>query len=146
MSKKSEKEHTMNSIPYSILMVDDDEDDRIIIDEAFKEIGYEPQVKKFIYGEELLSFLEHLEPSKYPSLIVLDNTLPKLDASDILSILKKNPLYKNISVIIYSTMISPEKEKQLKAMGAHACIEKGTKMSEVLAMAKKLKDMAEENK
>jgi CheY-like chemotaxis protein len=38
----------LNGIPFSILVVDDDEDDRIIIDEAFKEIGYEAEIKKFM--------------------------------------------------------------------------------------------------
>jgi response regulator RpfG family c-di-GMP phosphodiesterase len=136
----------MNGLPYSIVMVEDDEDDRIIIDEAFRQIGYEPQVKKFPEGEYLLNYLEHINPSQYPSLIVLDNTLPKLEASDMIAILKKNPLYKNIPVIIYTTIISPDKEKQLKDMGAYACIQKGTTMNEIVAIARKLKAMAEANK
>ena len=136
----------MKGIAYSILIAEDDEDDRIIIDEAFMEIGYEPEVKKFPEGEALLNYLAHLNPSEYPSLIVLDNTLPKLDAAEMMSLLKNNPSFKNIPVIIYTTIISPDKEKQLKDMGAYACIQKGTTMNEIVAIAKKLKAMAEANK
>ena len=66
----------MNGIPFSILIVEDDEDDRWIIDQAFIEIGYEAEVKKFINGEALFHYLEKIDNSVYPSLIVLDNTLP----------------------------------------------------------------------
>src|SRR5687768_13764392 len=98
----------MQAISFPILIVDDDEDDRFIIDQAFKEIGYEPEVKKFISGESLLQYLEKIEESLYPSLIVLDNTLPKLDAIAIVSILKSNKKYKQIPVVVYTTTISPQ--------------------------------------
>ena len=71
-------------LPFSILVVDDDADDRMNIDEAFQEIGSEAEVKKFIDGEGLLRYLEEIESSVYPSLIVLDHTLTVLEAADIL--------------------------------------------------------------
>ncbi len=114
----------MNEVPFSILIAEDDEDDRIFMDEAFKQIGYEAQVKKFINGEYLLQYLTQISPIDYPSLIILDNTLPKLDASDMLHILKNSSLYRNILVIVYSTSISPHKKEQLLSLGAYACIEK----------------------
>jgi CheY-like chemotaxis protein len=133
----------MNGIPFSILVVEDDADDRLILDEAFKQIGYEAEIKKFISGEEMLLYLEKIDATLYPSLIILDNTLPKLDASEILSILKKNPLYKNIPVVIYTTAISPRKKESLLALGAYACLKKGTFMSDVVMMARELKSLAE---
>ncbi len=101
----------MKGIPFSILIVEDDDDDRVIIDEAFIEIGYEAEVKKFINGEMMLHYLEKIGPSLYPSLIVLDNTLPKLNATELLGLLKEDPRFSAIPVIIYSTSISPQKSK-----------------------------------
>ena len=132
-----------NGIPFSILVVDDDADDRMIIDEAFKKIGYEAEVKKFIDGQALLHYLEVIEPSLYPSLIVLDNTLPALEAADILSILKRNSSFGHIPVVIYTTLLTSSKKEQLLAMGAYNCFEKGNSMLEIVDMAKELKSLAE---
>jgi CheY-like chemotaxis protein len=134
-----------NGLPFTILVVDDDADDRMIINEAFQEIGYEAEVKKFIDGEGLLHYLDQIEPALFPSLIVLDNTLPALDASDMLSILKASPAYKTIPIVVYTTLVSPAKKEQLLSMGAYACLEKGTTMQEVIQVVKELKHLAESN-
>jgi CheY-like chemotaxis protein len=134
-----------NGLPFSILVVDDDRDDRMIINDAFKEIDYEAEVRKFIDGRELLLYLDKIAPSLYPSLIVLDNTLPALEASDILSILKTHPSYRTIPVVVYTTLVSSAKREQLLSMGAYACIEKGTTMQEVVEVVKELKNLAEFN-
>ena len=132
-----------NGLPFSILVVDDDVDDRMFIDEAFKEIGYEAEVKKFINGKALFSYLEAIEPELYPSLIVLDNTLPALNASDILSLLKANSSDEHIPVVIYSSLLTTSKNEELLTMGAYACIEKGSSMTEIVQVAKELKSLAE---
>jgi CheY-like chemotaxis protein len=132
-----------NGLPFSILLVDDDSDDREIIDEAFKEIGYDTEVKKFINGKALLHYLESVEPTLYPCLIVLDNTLPELDANDLLVLLKENPAYKDIPVVIYTTMLTPFKKEQLTSKGAYACLQKGSTMTEVIRLAEELRHLAE---
>jgi CheY-like chemotaxis protein len=133
----------MQAITFSILVVDDDEDDRLILDEAFKEIGYEQEVKKFIDGDSLIHYLNKIMPSEYPSLIVLDSALPKLDVTEILRLLKNNSQWKDIPVLVYSTSVSPSKREQLLNLGATACIEKGNVMQEVIAIAKEMRNRAE---
>jgi CheY-like chemotaxis protein len=134
-----------NGLPFRVLVVDDDEDDRFMIDEAFGKIGYEAAVKKFINGKMLLHYLEGLSPSLYPALIVLDNTLPELDAAYLLRILKSNPAYKDILMIVYTTVLTPNKKEQLVAAGADACLEKGNTMEELVQVATRLKAIAESN-
>lgn len=134
-----------NGLPFSILVVDDDEEDRIVINEAFQAIGYEAEVKKFMDGLAMLRYLEQVEPSLYPSLIVLDNTLPQMNAGDLLAVLKSKPAYRDIRIVVYTTLLTPSKKEQLMGQGAFACIEKGTTMDEVIAIAARLKKLAEEN-
>lgn len=134
-----------NGIPFSILVVDDDEDDRIIMDEAFQHIGYEAEVKKFIDGKALLHYLEQIDPSLYPSVIVLDNTLPGLGAGDLLAILKTHPLYKPIPVVVYTTSVSPTQKQRLLSSGAYACLEKAASMQEIIKIAEDLKQLAQSN-
>jgi CheY-like chemotaxis protein len=134
-----------DGLPFSILVVDDDEDDRMMIDEAFMEIGSGAAVKKFINGKMFFHYLEQVDPSLYPSLIVLDNTLPELEATDMLRILKKNPLYQSIPVVIYTSSLSPAKKQQLLSQGAYACYEKGNTLQEIVEVVKELKQLSENN-
>jgi two-component system response regulator len=124
-------------------MAEDDEDDRILIDEAFNEIGYGAEIKKFINGQALLKYLQQVDTSLYPSLIILDNTLPTLGAADMLSILKQKEETKDIPIVIYSGSISPHKKQQLLEMGAHSCVEKKFTMEELIALVKEFKAIAE---
>ena len=133
----------MNRITFPILLVDDDEDDRMIIDEAFLQIGYQPELKKFISGKALLDYLNKIDNSTFPSLIVLDNTLPALNAVDVLSILKSNPSYKSIPVIVYTSALTPDKKEKLLEKGAFACIEKGSTAKAVIGFAADLKALVQ---
>ncbi|OLY94269.1 Response regulator receiver domain-containing protein [Cnuella takakiae] len=131
-----------NGLPFTILLVDDDEDDRSFIDSAFLEVGFAEEVKKFINGKMLLHYLEQTEEELLPKLIVLDNTLPELDATDILHVLKSSSRYKHIPVIIFSSWITPLKRSQLISAGAYECIKKGDSFHELVSFALKLKNFS----
>ncbi|MGE5520993.1 MAG: response regulator [Candidatus Dadabacteria bacterium] len=136
---------TMNEgLPFRILLVDDDADDRMIIDDAFLEIGYAAEVKKFKDAHDLFKYMDGINSSLLPSLIVLDNTLPRLSASDVLKILKEDPQYNSIPVVVYSNKISPTKKEELLALGAYDCVEKEVNMKDVIEMAKRLRNIAEQ--
>lgn len=135
-----------NGLPFKILIVEDDQDDRVIIDEAFQEIGYIAEVKKFDRGQALLKYLEQADSSLYPSLIVLDNSLPGLDVQHLLPLLKEDPRYKSIPVVIYSGTVSGSRKELLKDLGAYSIIEKGLTMQSVVNIAQELKQIAESGK
>jgi CheY-like chemotaxis protein len=131
-----------NGISFSILLVDDDADDREFIDDAFVEIGYECEIKKFVSGKDLLKYLENVEPALFPTLIVLDYSIQGMDATDLLRILKQSEAYKNIPVLIYSSTCPPAKAAELKALGAYDCLEKKDSMKALVEMAKKFRDLS----
>lgn len=135
----------MNGNVIPILVVDDDEDDLMIIEEAFQEIRYASQVKKFTNGDCLFHYLKQLQSSHHPALIVLDNSMPKTDGSDILLSLKNNAIYERIRVVVYSAFLSPRKKQELLTNGAYECIDKTAYMSDVVAFATRLRDIAESN-
>jgi CheY-like chemotaxis protein len=131
-----------NGISFSILLVDDDADDREFIDDAFVEIGYECEIKKFVSGKDLLKYLANVEPALFPTLIVLDYSIQGMDATDLLRILKQSEAYKNIPVLIYSSTCPPAKAAELKALGAYDCLEKKDSMKALVEMAKKFRDLS----
>lgn len=134
-----------DGLPFRILVVEDDEDDRMLIDEAFLQIDYGSEVKKFRDGKSMLDYLDKVKPDLYPTLIVLDNNLPGWDAADMLQILKDTSAYQQIRVIVYSTILSAALKEKLLRAGAHACMEKGSTFEELIQLATELKKLSQQS-
>lgn len=128
---------------HSILLVEDDADDRYIMHLAFTEVAFTEQVKIFYTGEDLLKHLQNLpNPSLYPSLIVLDYNMPGMNGGEVLMRLKMDEALRNIPVAMYSTGMRSLEEK-MKILGAAYCFEKGIQIGDVYALAEKLKRIVE---
>ena len=105
-----------------ILLVEDDIDDQEFIMECFINQKMEHQVKIVSSGDQLFDVLDHTpDNALLPTLIILDYNLPGLTGEAILVLLKKDPRYWHIPVIIYSTGMNHEKELDLLGFGANFC-------------------------
>jgi CheY-like chemotaxis protein len=100
---------------FSILVADDDEGDRFLINKAMKANNIEGPVKFFGDGQKLIDHLKesldapgpgHKPP--LPSLVLLDLNMPELDGRDTLKIIKGDAELKSIPVIILSNSANPE--------------------------------------
>lgn len=133
----------MRTSTFNIIAVEDDADDRILLDEAFKEIGYEAEIKKVANGDLLLDYLGKISRKLYPSLVILDNSLPNTTALEVLQHLKANAGYAHIPVVIYTTLVSPQVKEELLTAGALACLQKKSGMQAMIDDAKWFKEIAE---
>jgi CheY-like chemotaxis protein len=93
----------------TILVADDDADDRQLVREAFEEARVANPLVFVEDGVELLEYLHrkgaYADPasSPRPGLILLDLNMPRLDGREALSIIKEDPLLRSIRVIIMTT-------------------------------------------
>jgi len=128
---------------HSILLVEDDADDRYIMHQAFTELNYIEQIKVFNSGEEIFKYLRNLpHESLYPALVVLDYNMPGMNGGEVLMRLKMDESLRSIPVAMYSTGMR-QLEAKLKGLGATYCFDKGHQIGEVYAMAEKLKNIVE---
>ncbi len=128
---------------HSILLVEDDADDRYIMHLAFTELNYVEQVKVFNCGEDILRYLQALPQSDlYPSLVVLDYNMPGMNGGEVMMRMKMDENLRNIPVAMYSTGMR-SLEAKLKEMGAAYCFEKGQQIIEMVTLALQLKNIVE---
>ncbi|GAB4093669.1 response regulator [Flaviaesturariibacter terrae] len=97
-----------------ILYVDDDPDDILIMEEAFRDVD-DYDLVTLEHGAALLHFLER--SLCFPSLIVLDINMPVLNGRETLRRLKQHPLYQQIPVVLFSTSGSPSERLYAAAYG-----------------------------
>jgi DNA-binding response OmpR family regulator len=103
-----------------VFYVDDDPDDRLIMEDAFLNIpDFELQI--FPNGNKLLDYLA-AEKSNPPSLIILDVNMPFLSGIDVLRILKTTEDYKSIPVVMFSTSTSLIDKQQCREHGAELVV------------------------
>jgi two-component system, response regulator len=98
----------------TILMADDDEDDRYLAQDALHEARIKNEIRFVVDGEDLLDYLCH--QGKYaapasaprPGLILLDLNMPRKDGREALSEIKSNADLKRIPVVVLTTSKAEE--------------------------------------
>ena len=128
-------------LPY-ILVVDDDPDDSGIICKALDELGgvYCTVVN---YGEGVIDFLnQSILNGKFPSLVILDFNMPRINGDRLLSLIKRNENFKDLPVIIYSTYLPIQLREILLSQGALECYVKPTNYATLLDQTKVFKELA----
>jgi CheY-like chemotaxis protein len=92
-----------------ILLVEDNEGDIILTQEALSDAKIKNKVAVARDGEEAINFLDEgvkYSRSSLPDLILLDINLPKIDGKEVLYYIKNNDALKKIPVVMLTTSSS----------------------------------------
>jgi CheY-like chemotaxis protein len=98
----------------TILMADDDPDDRRLTKEAFDESHLMNDLRFVEDGEELLDYLnrrgKYADPAlaPWPAILLLDLNMPRKDGREALEELKRDPRFRGIRVVIMTTSKAEE--------------------------------------
>lgn len=113
----------MQNQPISVLLADDDEDDRLIFTEAFDAIKMKTVVKTVNDGIELM---EHLtdDQNTLPHILFLDLNMPRKSGMECLMEIKRIDYLKDIAIVIYSTSASEQDIEDTFVKGANVYIKK----------------------
>ncbi len=116
--------------PISILVADDDPDDRLLIAEALVDTDIAEGIDFVEDGVELLAYLRRQEkfaPLKgraLPALILLDLNMPRKDGREVLDELKSDPVLRRIPVVVLTTSNAEEDIQRTYDLGVSSFIVK----------------------
>jgi CheY-like chemotaxis protein len=128
--------------PITILMADDDPDDREMTREAFEESRLANDLRFVEDGEELLDYLQrrgkYADPasSPRPGLILLDLNMPRMDGREALARIKADPSLKRIRVVVMTTSKAEEDIVRSYDLSAASYISKPVKFERLVEVVK----------
>ena len=114
----------------TILMADDDEDDRLLTQEALAECRLANDLHFVEDGEALLDYLYHRgkfapqSQSPRPGLILLDLNMPRKDGREALQEIKADPELRQIPIVVLTTSQAEEDIYRTYNLGANSYITK----------------------
>lgn len=128
----------------NILMADDDEDDRLLTQDALEESRVINNLYFVNDGVELLAYLNNQAPFEdkqkhpRPNIILLDLNMPRMDGREALKLIKENAALRSIPVVILTT--SKQEEDKLRGydLGAASYITKPVTFEGLVELMKQL--------
>jgi len=118
--------------PVTILVADDDADDREMIRDAFQECQVADELRFVEDGEELMDYLYRRgkfsnEIAPMPSILLLDLNMPRKDGREALREIKSDRAFRAIRVIVMTTSTAEEDILQTYDLSATSYITKPVK-------------------
>jgi CheY-like chemotaxis protein len=116
--------------PITILLADDDADDRLLTRDALAESRLANDLRFVEDGEQLLQYLrregdyERPEASPRPGLILLDLNMPRKDGREALKEIKSDPTLRHIPIVVLTTSKAEEDIYRTYDLGVNSFITK----------------------
>lgn len=115
----------------TILMADDDEDDRLLTADALRRSRLINDIRFVVDGDDLMQYLRGEGvyspggvPAPRPGLILLDLNMPKKDGREALAEIKADPLLRPIPVVVLTTSSAEEDIVRTYDLGVNSFISK----------------------
>ena len=128
----------------TILMADDDPDDRLLVRDAFDEIRLANPLVFVEYGIGLMDYLHrrgeyaHLAGTPLPGLILLDLNMPKKDGREALKEIKSDPALRTIPIVVLTTSNAEEDILRTYDLGTNSFIVKPVTFDKLVEIIRKV--------
>lgn len=116
------------SVPSSILLVEDNDDDRFLIRRAFEQARIVNPLHIVPTGEEAIAYLKgegpyvNRERHPFPELVLLDLKLPGLDGFDVLRWVRQQPALAGLRVVVLTSSTDVRDVNLAFRLGANSFI------------------------
>ena len=132
-----------------ILIVEDNESDVFLIEEAIRVASLPVTLHVARDGEQAVRFLDHIEDdqrSPSPAVVILDINLPRKPGSEVLKYLRRSPRCAATMVIAISTSDSPRDRDTMMQLGADGYFHKPSRYTEFMQLGELIRHFLAPNR
>jgi len=129
------------SSQHTILMAEDDEDDRDLAQDAFRDAGLTGQIRFVLDGQELVDDLRRHAGSahpKRPDIVLLDLNMPRMDGREALAEIRGDESLRDIPVVVLTTSTDEEDIRRSYRLGANSFIAKPVTHAQLVDVMREL--------
>lgn len=128
----------------TILIADDDTDDRLFMDRALRQSGYTQTIQFVEDGEDLMHYLRRQgryteQNAPWPDLLILDLNMPRKNGFQALSEIKDDPKLRRLPVIVMTTSSADEDVIKTYNLGVNSFVTKPFNFNRLVEMVGALK-------
>jgi CheY-like chemotaxis protein len=128
----------------TILIADDDTDDRLFMERALRQSGYTQAIQFVEDGEELMEYLYRKgryteENAPWPDLLILDLNMPRKNGFQALSEIKEDIKLRRLPVVVMTTSSADEDIVKTYNLGVNSFVTKPFNFNRLVEMVGALK-------
>ena len=125
--------------PLRVLVVDDNEADLRLMQEALTTTGTPTEIITADGGEKALALLHRADVPR-PDIVILDINMPRISGHDVLRDIKANNDLRSIVVLMFSSSQYEKDVTQAYASNANGYVTKPTNLDEYFSVARRVTD------
>lgn len=126
-----------------VLLADDDEDDRLLFEDALKDLGYSTLLTLAKNGVELMEFLFRKD-NILPDILFLDLNMPLKNGVVCLNEIRADQNFDDLVIVIYSTSLNQDTVDKLFRNKADYYIQKPADYDDLKKVIKKALDLSKQ--
>lgn len=127
--------------PAPVLYVEDEENDVLLMQLAFRRAGIAHPLEVALDGRTALEYLFKVSTPatrRIPCLVLLDLNLPRVSGLEVLHQVRRAPEFKELPIVIFSSSAQPSDKERATQLGATEYFVKPSQMDDIVAIAKEL--------
>jgi two-component system response regulator len=128
----------------TVLIAEDDADDRLLAEEAFRVSQIACQLRFVADGEQLLAYLRgegayaDRAAHPFPSVVLLDLNMPRKDGRETLAEMRADPVLRDLPVMVLTTSRAHEDRTRVLALKACEFVTKPTRFDELVGVVRRV--------
>ncbi len=121
-----------------ILVAEDEPNDRLLLQKAFKSAGLNSEVKYVPDGTQAVEYLKDLAPPELPSILLVDLKLPRMNGFELMDWVGRQRRLDPMRVVVLTSSDAAEDKKHAVGLGADEYYIKPQDFHELHRLAVKL--------